>query len=157
MRFFRQSGWLAALLIATGLSGTTLVKLTVDEMVEKSTGIVRGRVDSCQATQRGISIVTECVIRVSESLKGTPVNSLTVVIPGGTVQGARGRIRQVIAGAPELAAQQEYLLFLWTGRNGITQLIGLSQGALELKQVNGQTLALRQPMSEVGFRGREGP
>ena len=45
-------------------------------------------------------------------------------MPGGVVDG----IRQNVTGAPELKSGQEYVLFLWTSRAGLTQVIGLSQG-----------------------------
>jgi len=32
------------------------------------------------------------------------------------------------AGAPTFANGQEYVLYLWTSRSGLTQVIGLSQG-----------------------------
>ncbi len=53
-----------------------------------------------------------------------------MVVPGGKANG----LRQSFAGAPELTEGAEYLLFLWTGKSGLTHVIGLSQGALSLSR-----------------------
>ncbi len=37
-------------------------------------------------------------------------------------------VQQSFAGAPTLTAGQDYFLFLWTSKTGLTQVIGLSQG-----------------------------
>ena len=151
------SGWVMGLSLAAALPATTLVKLSVDEMVAQSTDIVRGRVSNCEAAQRGATIYTACVVRVSERLKGGPATTLAISIPGGVLRGAGGRrVRQMIAGAPALSEKQDYLLFLWTGRTGVTQLIGLSQGALEIQLSGGQAVAQRAPMAEAGFQNARG-
>jgi hypothetical protein len=144
-------------LMAAVCPATTLVKLSVDEMVAQSTDIVRGRVSNCEAVQRGSAIMTQCVVRVSERLKGVTASTMAIAIPGGVVRNANGRrVRQVIVGAPALNEKQEYLLFLWTGRTGVTQLIGLSQGALEIKVNGGQAVAERAPMPDAAFRNARG-
>ena len=51
-------------------------------------------------------------------------------MPGGVVNG----IRQSVTGAPELKPGQEYVLFLWTSRSGLTQVIGLSQGLFKVSE-----------------------
>ena len=151
------AGWVICWALAATAGATTLVKLSVDQMVAQSTDIVRGRVSGCQAVQRGAAIVTECVVRVSERLKGQNAGTMAIAIPGGTVRGVRGRnIRQVIAGAPALNEKQEYLLFLWTGRSGVTQLIGLSQGALEISVSGGVQVAQRAPIATAGFEDGQG-
>ena len=43
----------------------------------------------------------------------------------------------MVPGAPVLQRGREYLLFLWTGRSGITQLMGLSQGLFTVAQTAG--------------------
>jgi hypothetical protein len=46
------------------------------------------------------------------------------VVPGGRFNG----FQQNVAGAPVLDNAQEYVLFLWTSRSGLTHIIGMSQG-----------------------------
>ena len=102
---------------------TTLQQLSLGEMAEKATSIVRARVTGSRAVVRGADVYTLYRIEALETLKpGSAVSE--VAVPGGVA----GGIRQVVAGAPALRAGQEYVLFLWTGRSGLTQLLGLSQG-----------------------------
>ncbi len=119
---------------ATLLPAATLEKLSMDDMVQKSTAIVRGRVMSSSAAYRGIAgrgglIYTHYTVQVLERWKGTPANSVDVAVPGGIVQNRR----QTFPGAPSLDLNAEYVLFLWTSRSGLTQIIGLSQGSAAVK------------------------
>jgi hypothetical protein len=43
-------------------------------------------------------------------------------------------MRQVVVGAPILRAGREYVLFLWTSRSGLTQLMGMSQGLFSVER-----------------------
>jgi hypothetical protein len=121
---------LALFAVLTGTAsmlGATLEKLSLDDMSRKSTTIVRGRVTSCQGEQQGPAILTRCRVQVTENWKGT-LPEATFFIPGGQANG----LVQNIAGAPKVTEGQEYVLFLWTGRSGKAQLIGLSQGLFDL-------------------------
>lgn len=40
----------------------------------------------------------------------------------------------MVAGAPTLRPGQEYVLFLWTSRSGLTQLTGMSQGLFSVER-----------------------
>jgi hypothetical protein len=110
------------LALASGLGATTLQKLGLDEMIQLSTGIVRAKVNGSYSGAVGSDIYTYYKLQVLESFKGT--SSPDIAVPGG----AAGGHRQVVAGAPELKAGQEYVLFYWTSKSGLTQLLGLSQG-----------------------------
>ena len=69
-----------------------------------------------------------------------------VAVPGGVVDG----IRQSVTEAPELKPGQEYVLFLWTSRSGLTQVIGLSQGVFQLSEEgSGKAVAKRPAASEL--------
>jgi hypothetical protein len=83
-----------------------------------------------------------------------------VSVPGGTLNG----LRQTVPGAPVLENGAEYLLFLWTSRSGITQIMGLSQGLLDIKvDASGNLVAYRaaanaqmvdaqgRPVKDTGF------
>lgn len=142
------------LLAIVPLSATTLEKLSVEQMAQKATAIVRGRIDGCRASYRGSTIYTTCSVRVTERWKGANSTSVEVSTPGGTAQG----MSQSFSGAPTLAPGQEYVLFLWTGRSGITQLIGLSQGVFDLNlSSKGEPVAQRDPIeaSLLDSKGRE--
>ena len=122
-----------SLLCGCLLSATTLEKLSVEDMSQKSTLIVRGRIGGCAGEQRGSMIYTRCRINVSERWKGAAGNQVEFLIPGGA---ARGLV-QTFIGTPKFNAGAEYVLFLWSGRSGNLQVIGLSQGAFDVK-VNGK-------------------
>jgi len=135
-----------AFLLAGVSFGATLEKLTLDEMIRKSTEIVRGRVISTSPDRRGAILYTKARVQVYERMKGAPSQTVDVMVPGGVMNG----MRQSIAGAPELSSGAEYVFFLWTGRNGITQIIGLSQGLLEVKvTVSGEATVNREPIGET--------
>ena len=72
--------------------------------------------------------------------KGVPTE---VAIPGGVAEG----LRQPVDGAPSLLQNHEYVLFLWTSKTGLTQLIGLSQGLFDVRTADGNTV-FRAPAGE---------
>jgi hypothetical protein len=140
-----------ALLLAWAVSGAaisaaTLEKLTLDDMIQKSTGIVRGRVLGSWGAAHGPMIYTHFRIQVIERWKGAASASEDVVVPGGVVANRR----QVVAGAPRLMEGTEYVLFLWTSRTGLTHVVGLSQGALSLQRDSkGQGTVMRLASREL--------
>jgi hypothetical protein len=119
---------LAGLLALIPASATTLEKLSLEDMSAKSTAIVRGRVQTCYGEYRAPIIYTHCKVAVSEHWKGSAPALADLMILGGTVNGKT----QSFPGAPRLTEGQEYILFLWTGRSGMTQIIGFSQGAFDV-------------------------
>jgi hypothetical protein len=119
-----------ALFLAAGLGATTLERLTVDQMVEKSTSIVRGKVLSASPVQRGSLIYTVYRVQVAEWIKGSSTKTTAeVYVPGGLINGRR----QSIAGAPALELGAEYVVFVWQSPSGTPHIIGLSQGVLSVK------------------------
>jgi hypothetical protein len=129
---------------------TTLEQLTLDDMAQKSTGIVRARVIGSHAGSHagthGTNIYTYFELQVIETWKGQTDRTTEVAVPGGVVDG----IRQSVTGAPELKQGQEYVLFLWTSRSGLTQIIGLSQGLFQLSEEgSGKAVAQRPAASEL--------
>jgi hypothetical protein len=126
-----RSMLLAGLAILASAGATTLQQLSLDDMIQQSTGIVRAKVTGSRSALRGQNIYTYYRLHVLEAAKANPApgqnnlgNDIEVAVPGGSVNG----VRQVAIGAPELNAGAEYVVFLWTGKSGLTQIIGLSQG-----------------------------
>jgi hypothetical protein len=112
---------------------TTLEQLTLDDMTQKSTSIIRARVTGSHARTLGTNVYTYFELQVIETWKSAgPTGQTTteVAVPGGAFKG----IRQSVTGAPELKLGQEYVLFLWTSRSGLTQVIGLSQGLFKVSE-----------------------
>ena len=143
MRVFATTLVLAAL--ACPLAGTTLQQLTLDEMAQKSTQIVRGKAQISSSALRGSMIYTHYKVLVTEQWKGNSVSQVDVAVPGGTVNGRR----QAFAGTPVFADGQEYIFFLWTSRTGLTQIIGLSQGKFDVQPgAAGALMVSRAPASD---------
>lgn len=146
-------------LVAPGLvplvRATTLEQLTLDDMSQKSTAIVRAKVTGSHSVSRGAGrgadIYTYYQLQVLETWKSPdPAHRLVtreVAVPGGVADG----IRQIVTGAPELKPGQEYVIFLWTSRSGLTQIIGLSQGVFKLSEESsgGGSVARRPAASEL--------
>ena len=107
---------------------TTLSRASFDDLVQKSTGIVRGRVTGSYSAARGSSIYTYHKIQVLDRWKGLASAQVEVQVPGGTFNGQQ----QNIVGTPQLTEGAEYVFFLWTGPSGATHLLGLSQGVLDV-------------------------
>ena len=111
--------------VSLGLvQAATLQQLSLDDMIQKSTSIVRGTVRLTGGAMHGQYIYTHYTITVVEQWKGTPATQIDFAVPGGVANG----LRETIAGAPTLVDGQEYVLYLWKSRSGLVQVIGLSQG-----------------------------
>ena len=124
----------------------TLQRLDFDEMIEKSTAIVQGQVVSSSARFHGSVIYTHYRIRVLERWKGADAAEVDVVVPGGIANG----LRQIFPGAPKLQEGREYVVFLWTGSSGLTNIIGLSQGLFDVQRDQaGGLVALRAATTET--------
>ena len=130
-----------AALLAGMVSATTLERLSLDQMVQKSMSIVRGRVLDTASVQRGNVIYTVYRLQVSERLKGAAGSStVEVYVPGGTKSG----YRQSFAGSPVMQSGAEYVVFIWTSPSGINQAIGLGQGVFDVKSIaSGETVLSR--------------
>jgi hypothetical protein len=110
------------------LQCATLERLSLEELVAKSTAIVRGKVTGATAAFSGPVIYTHYLIQVSEQLKGGKQGFVDVVVPGGTANG----LRQSFSGAPVLNPGDEFVFFLYTGKSGLTTVTGLTQGLFSL-------------------------
>lgn len=117
--------WTVAAACLTLLPASTLQRLSLTDMIQKSNLIVRGTIQpGTSAALRGSLIYTHYQLSVTTAFKGSPGATIDVAVPGGALKG----IQQPVAGAPTLTAGQDYVLFLWTSKSGLTQVIGLSQG-----------------------------
>jgi hypothetical protein len=110
------------------LQCATLERLSLDDMITRSTIIVRGKVTASWAAFTGSVVYTHYQIQVSEQFKGAGQNSVEVMAPGGTVNG----LHQSFSGSPVLNQGDEFVFFLWTSKGGITWITGLTQGLFSL-------------------------
>jgi hypothetical protein len=126
---------------------STLQRLSLTDMIQKSTMIVRGTIQpGSSAVLRGSIIYTHFQLSVTTAFKGTPGPMIDVAVPGGALNG----IQQPVAGAPMLTAGQDAVFFLWTSKTGLTQVIGLSQGLFGVTtNAQGQVTVSRGATSET--------
>jgi len=96
----------------------------MDDLIGKSTAIVRGTVVDSWAALTGSVIYTHYKVQVSESFKGPRQSSVELVVAGGVVN----NLSQSFSGSPKLNKGDEFVFFLWTSRGGLTQIMGLTQG-----------------------------
>jgi hypothetical protein len=128
------------------LQSATLERLSLDDMITKSTAIVRGTITGSHTTFRAPLVYTHYTIQVAERLKGGGGNSVDVVVPGGVVN----NVRQTFPGTPQLNAGDDFVFFLWTGKSGLTQIIGLTQGLFAIpKGASANPTATRAASREV--------
>jgi hypothetical protein len=137
---------LASVALLAVASATTLLKMSMNDLITQSTHIVRARITGSRTAQSGtaatgMDIYTYYQLQVSETLKHGAILPAEVAVPGGVY----GNLRQIGVGSPVLVQGQEYVLFLWTSRSGMTQVIGLSQGMFNLKQDAAGETVLNRP------------
>ena len=141
--------FLFALVVTVGiapLQGATLQRISLDNMIAKSTAIVRGRVTGSKASISGPVIYTHYAVQVTEHYKCGAQDGQDVVVPGGVVN----HWQQTFSGVPELKTGDEYVLFLWTGPSGLTQIMGLTQGLFTLSGTTATRIAASEIMLEPG-------
>ncbi|HTM52156.1 MAG TPA: hypothetical protein VL285_25850 [Bryobacteraceae bacterium] len=133
----RLSLFLCALAGLSTAEATTLSRVSFEDLVQKSTGIVRGRIVGSYSDVRGSLIYTYYKVQVEDRWKGAAAAQVEVQIPGGTFGGQQ----QNYLGTPQLTEGAEYVFFLWTGPSGANHLLGLSQGILDVtRDGNGEVV-----------------
>jgi len=128
------------------LHGSTLLQLSLNDMIRKSTSIVHGTAHRTYSAFHGSMIYSHYQIQVSETLKGSSVSQIDLFVPGGVA----GGLQQSYAGSPTLVEGQDYVIFLWASKTGVTQIIGLSQGLFAVTaNSTGQPIIVRAAASET--------
>ena len=136
---------LIAVLCAFALPAATLEQLSLNQLSQSATSIVRATVADSYTTVINSTVYTHYTLRVAEAWKGVP--AAEVLVPGGI----SGNLRQAFPGIPQLSPGSEYVLFLWkSSSTGITHLVGLSQGLFQVaRQADGSALATRAQIGEM--------
>jgi hypothetical protein len=124
MRVLRTIGLAATMALAA--SATMVPRLSLEEMVDRSELIVRGRsVRTWSAWDaKGQFIWTHNEIEVAETWKGGPGARVIVSEIGGTV----GDDAMQVEGVPQYQAGEEVVLFLYRTPIGYWRARGMGQG-----------------------------
>lgn len=113
---------------AAALSAATLERLSLDDMIAKSTSIVRGTVIGVRTTFTGRDIYTLYRVSVDERFKGEAQKTIEITVHGGT----HGTYHQTTPGSPVLSQGDQFVFFLWTSNSGVTWITGMTQGLFQL-------------------------
>ncbi len=123
---------LAAVLMAASASATTLVRMSLDQLTEASTEIVRGHVVSQQTlwNPAHTRIYTYTTLALDQTYKGNPPGLVVVQQPGGRV----GKTQVFVAGTIQFHAQTGYVLFLERSPADSSKFlpVGMMQGAYRI-------------------------
>jgi hypothetical protein len=118
-----------ALFVFRPARATTLLRLSLNQLTQASSAIVRGHVLSQESrwNTAHTRIVTLTTIAVAETLKGAPPSTLVVEQLGGTV----GNIRLHVSGTVHFHPDTDYLLFLEPAGTDTSKflVVGMMQGA----------------------------
>jgi hypothetical protein len=150
---------------ACAASATTLLALDLEGLTKSSQVVVRGTVKNVSSrwTRDGGRIMTDAVIEVAETWKGTARTQVTVMQPGGEV----GDVGQLVHGTVKFRPGDEVVVFLEGGRGTEHFLLtGMVQGRFKVErssdgkavfarqELEGEALfldaATRQPVSAGG-------
>ena len=133
--------FVSAVAFAAAMAGTTLERLSLTDMTDKSHIVVRATVLGSAAEYTGGVVRTHYHLNVTEVWKGAAATQLDVYVPGGRA----GGVRELVPGAPVLDTGAEYVIFLWVGTSGRPQIIGLSQGLFNVVKDSAGTILLERP------------
>jgi hypothetical protein len=127
------------LVTAAPALASTAVQMDVPALTAQASDVVRGRVLSSVAGWTGDHrrIVTRVEVEVLETWKGSAAGRLTVLQPGGEIDG----IGQRVSGVAELGPGEEVVLFL--ERTGSShRVVGLAQGVYRVSTAEGARQAV---------------
>jgi hypothetical protein len=134
-------GFILLLWACCAAAAATLQQLSLDQMAQSATAIVRARVTGSSASFTGSTIYTHYKLQISETWKGAPAPE--VMLPGGVA----GGLRQSFPGVPTLQTGAEYVLFLWkSSSTGITHIVGLSQGIFNVSSTPNSSAQAGRPV-----------
>lgn len=138
---------LLVLLTAVPALSTTVLRFTLDDLVERADVVVHGTCADVRGRETPDGVVTDVTIRVIKTYKGAPAETLSFTTYGGTTR-SRGTF---IAGSPQFEKGEELVLFLdRPNRVGYRMAIGMAQGKYTVSEdASGRKVATR---NLVGLR-----
>jgi hypothetical protein len=120
------------ILLAPSARATTLVRLSLEQLSQAATLVVRGRVlaEESRWNEAHTQIVTLATVQVTQSVKGAPPAFVTIAQPGGTV----GNVHLRVAGTVYFSPQDEFYFFLEPDPAEASRflLVGMLQGAFRI-------------------------
>ncbi|HUM12447.1 MAG TPA: hypothetical protein VLT82_15985 [Myxococcaceae bacterium] len=145
---------LALLTAAAPALASTALQMDVSSLTAQATDVVRGRVVSSTPawTADHRRIVTRVEVEVLETWKGNATGRLTVLQPGGELDG----IGQRVTGVAALGTGEELVLFL--ERSGPHhRIVGLAQGVYRITSAAGVRQAVPASLDGLDLVSPPGP
>ncbi len=119
------------ILSAAPAAATTLVHLSLEQLSQASSDVVRGRAVSQESrwNDAHTQIVTLTTVEVEQTLKGSAGQTMVIEQPGGAV----GNLRVRVAGTVNFRRGASYFLFVEpAGGAGVHRVTGMAQGAYRI-------------------------
>jgi hypothetical protein len=124
----RLAAFAVGLACAAGASATTIIPPTFNELVTEADTIVRGTVTEVHSvavpSSQGPAIHTLVTLKVERALKGSPGDSLTLTLLGGTV----GRRTLRVEGLPQFHVGERTIVFVAKNGRVMCPVIGARHG-----------------------------
>lgn len=137
---------------------TLALALSLEDMVNQSDVIAIGNVLDTRSIWVDRSLVTLATVAVSESLKGTPGETLTVVLPGGVDSNRKIPVAMTYPGAPRLTPGENTFLFLSAESEvgGGYTVAGFAQGKFSIvNDEDGEPMVTRD-LTKMSLQGNNG-
>jgi hypothetical protein len=119
-------------LVAASANATTPVRMSLEQLSQLASDIVRGHVVSLETrwNESNTQIVTLTTIAVGQRIKGRAPVTVVVEQPGGTL----GNIRSRVPGTVQFHQGEDYVLFLEPARANSSRrsVVGMMQGAYRI-------------------------
>jgi hypothetical protein len=121
---------LAALSVAATLHGTTLARLSLDQLAAAADNVARLRCVSAESHWENGAIWTVTTFDVIETMKGNLSAQVSVRLPGGRV----GHLTATVEGTPKFHPGDEAIVFLERSRSGGFSVAGWVEGTFRISR-----------------------
>lgn len=136
---------------------TLAVALSLEDMVNQSDVIAIGNVLDTKSVWMDRSLVTLATVSVSESLKGAPGETLTVVLPGGVDANRKVPVAMTYPGAPRLTPGENAFLFLSSDSEvGGYNIAGFAQGKFSIVDDEDGEPMVSRDLRQMSLQGNNG-
>lgn len=141
------------ILLSAEASATLSRAISFDDKVHNAQSIVLGTAIRSESRwdESHRWILTYTTFRIEKSLKGFPAQEITIVTPGGTVEG----IHQETIGVPRFRNGEERVIFVRNSQAGPTVLY-FEQGAYDVLNVRGERIVKPAVSSAVLIDSQRG-
>ncbi len=133
-------------------------RMTTEDLTRHSEFVVVGTCTGVESAWIDRILVTRATISVSEVIKGEPVSTVTVVLPGGVDANRKIPVAMTYPGAPQIVPDEEVFLFLTNEdefADGYT-ISGYAQGKLSVVTDTQGQKAVSRDLTQLKLQGGPG-